>query len=120
MVAQALLGLRRPDGYRDVEWIAATWWGNDWVTLLVAVPLLAGTHVITQSGSTRATLLYLGMLAYAIYNYTFYLFGAAVGAPEGSLQVVGVTPTMAAARIISMVDDVFHQGVVVRLARKMR
>jgi len=50
----------------------------------------------------------------------FVLYGAAVGAPEGSLQVVGVTPTMSAARIISMVDDVFHQGVVVRLARKMR
>ena len=50
----------------------------------------------------------------------FVLFGAAIGAPEGSLQVVGVTPTMAAARITSMVDDVFRQGVVVRLARKMR
>jgi hypothetical protein len=49
----------------------------------------------------------------------FVLYGSAVGSPEGSLQVVGVTPSMAAARITSMVDDVFHQGVVVRLARKM-
>jgi len=23
-----------------VEWIKATWFGNDWVTLMVAVPLL--------------------------------------------------------------------------------
>lgn len=39
---------------------------------------------------------------------------------EGRLQVVGVTPDMASARILSMDDVVFKQGVVVRLARKMR
>lgn len=39
--------------------------------------------------------------------------------PRGRLQVVGLTDTMAAARIISMEDDVFRQGIVVRLARKM-
>lgn len=49
----------------------------------------------------------------------FVLFGAAVGAPEGRLQVIGLSPNIAAARILSMVDDVFHQGVVVRLARSM-
>ena len=38
----------------------------------------------------------------------------------GRLQVVGVTPAMAAARILAMNDAVFRQGVVVRLARKMR
>jgi hypothetical protein len=54
-----------------------------------------------------------------VHGDEFVLYGAAVGAPEGSLQVIGVTPTMAAARITSMVDDVFRQGVVVRLARKM-
>jgi hypothetical protein len=50
----------------------------------------------------------------------FVLYGSVIGAPEGSLQVVGVTSNTASARITSMVDDVFHQGVVVRLARKMR
>jgi hypothetical protein len=49
----------------------------------------------------------------------FVLYGAEVGSAEGALQVVGVTQSMAAARILSMVDDVFHQGVVVRLSRKM-
>lgn len=39
---------------------------------------------------------------------------------EGRLQVVGVTPGMASARIVAMDDEVFRQGVVVRLARKMR
>lgn len=50
----------------------------------------------------------------------FVLYSSVVGAPEGSLQVIAVTPNTASARIISMVDDVFRQGVVVRLARKMR
>jgi len=49
----------------------------------------------------------------------FVLYSAVFGAAEGALQVVGVTANTAAARITSMVDDVFHQGVIVRLARKM-
>jgi hypothetical protein len=40
MVAQSTLGLLLPDQYRDMEWIRATWFGNDWVTLLLAAPLL--------------------------------------------------------------------------------
>jgi len=50
----------------------------------------------------------------------FVLFGSTTGAREGVLQVVAVTPNMASARIQSLVDDVFRQGVVVRLARTMR
>jgi len=50
----------------------------------------------------------------------FVLYGEATADnPRGSLQVVGLTDNMAAARIMSMVDDVFRQGVVVRLVRKM-
>jgi hypothetical protein len=50
----------------------------------------------------------------------FVLYGAATANDErGSLQVVGVTDRMASARISSMADNVFHQGVVVRLVRKM-
>ena len=50
----------------------------------------------------------------------FVRYGSVAGAQEGSLQVIGVTTNTASARIRSMVDDVFDQGVVVRLARKMR
>ncbi len=50
----------------------------------------------------------------------FILYGDAIPtAREGSLQVIGVRQTTAAARILSMRDDVFQQGVVVRLARTM-
>jgi hypothetical protein len=50
----------------------------------------------------------------------FVLYGEATAErPRGSLQVVGLTDNMAAARIMSMVDNVFRQGIVVRLVRKM-
>ena len=49
----------------------------------------------------------------------FVLFGATANDARGSLQVVGVTQRMVSARISSMADNVFSQGIVVRLARKM-
>lgn len=78
MAAQAALGLLFPSGYRDAEWIRATWWGNDWITLLVAAPLLAAASRAAVAGSLRARLLTLGLLGYGVYNYSFYLFGAAL------------------------------------------
>ena len=78
MTAQSVLGLVFPGQYRDVEWIKAAWFGNDWVTLTVAVPLLIGATLTARGGSTRALLLWMGVLGYAAYNYAFYLFGAAL------------------------------------------
>jgi hypothetical protein len=53
-------------------------------------------------------------------EYEYLNRDAGADVVEGRLQVVGLTPGMAAARILSMDDAVFHQGIVVRLARKMR
>jgi len=78
MGAQAALGLTFQAQYRDVAWIKATWFGNDWVTLLAAVPLLAVALVLARHGSIRGLLLWLGMLGYVAYNYAYYLFGAAL------------------------------------------
>jgi hypothetical protein len=80
MLAQAALGLLFRAQYRDAEWIATTWLGNDWVTLGIVLPLLAATLKLTRRGSHRALLLWLGLLGYAVYNYAFYLFGAALNA----------------------------------------
>ena len=76
MAAQAALGLAMPGQYRDPEWIRAAWYGNDWLTLLAAVPLLWTGQRQACRGSVRGVLLVLGISAYAIYNYAFYLFGA--------------------------------------------
>ena len=50
----------------------------------------------------------------------FVLFSDAVRTDvRGRLQVVGVTPNSATARVVSLSDDVFRQGVIVRLVRQM-
>jgi len=80
MFAQALMGIVLSEQYRDAEPIRAMWIGNDWVTLVLAVPLLLAGVVHADRGSTRGLLVSLGMVAYAIYNYAFYVFGAALNA----------------------------------------
>jgi hypothetical protein len=70
-------GLFAPGLYRDNALVAAGWYGNDLVTLVVAVPLLVVALLGAWGGSRRAYLVWMGLLAYAIYNYAFYLFGAA-------------------------------------------
>jgi hypothetical protein len=80
MVSQASMGLVFPAVYRDVEWIRAAWYGNDWVTLAIASPLLVTGLVRATGGSVRGLLLWLGLIGYAVYNYAFYLFGAALNA----------------------------------------
>ena len=74
------MGLFFQTAYRDVDWIRATWFGNDWVTLVVAVPLLVAGLVRAASGSIRGLVLWLGLIGYAVYNYAFYLLGAALNA----------------------------------------
>lgn len=80
MTVQAALGLAFEDVYRDGAWVKATWFGNDFVTLVVAVPLLVAAIVLVRRGSVRGTLLWLGMLGYTFYNYAYYLFGVALNA----------------------------------------
>jgi hypothetical protein len=78
MLVQSVLGLVWSDQYRDVDWIRATWYGNDWITLVAAVPLLWFGRLRAARGSVRGLLVVLGLAGYAVYNYAFYLFGAAL------------------------------------------
>jgi hypothetical protein len=80
MVAQSMLGRIFPGQYRDVEWIRLTWFGNDWVTLVVGGPLLVASLLLARRGSMRGSLLWLGMLGYGAYNYAYYMLGAALNA----------------------------------------
>lgn len=65
------------DLYRDNDWVRPQLLGNDMVTLIVAVPMLLLGLYFWQQGSQRARLVWLSMLVYMLYNYAFYLFGAA-------------------------------------------
>lgn len=71
--------------YRDNTFVKTTWLGNDWVTLVIAVPILVAAMVFAfrkdHSGSSKsagsAQLVWMGILDYMLYNYAFYLFGSA-------------------------------------------
>ncbi len=65
------------DLYRDNLLVSAAWFGNDLITLLLATPLFVLSLVYVKRGSQPALLVWLGMLFYTLYNYAFYLFGAA-------------------------------------------
>ena len=79
----------------------------------------AGNHTLTDIG--HVAFLDLGSDDGIAVGDEFVLYGASIPtAEDGLLQVVGVTETMASARVLSMADNVFRQGVVVRLANKMR
>jgi hypothetical protein len=78
MAAQAVTGIAAPGEYRDAAWITATWFGNDWLTFAIAVPLLLAGLAGARRGSPRAFLLWAGCVGYAVYNYAFYLLGAAL------------------------------------------
>jgi hypothetical protein len=66
--------------YRDNAFVQLAWWVNDRVTLYLGVPLLLAAFIAALRGSLRGRLLWLGMLWYLVYNYAFYLFGAAFNA----------------------------------------
>ena len=94
----------------------------------VAQEIAGGSEAMIMGFAGRQVLNDLGHIAFLdlgsgdgiTVGDEFVLYGAATANDvRGSLQVVGVTQTMAAARISTMADNVFRQGVVLRLVRKM-
>lgn len=77
----SLLGLFWEHLYQDSnELILTGWWINDWVTLVVAVPLFAFSLLMIKNESLTGYALLLGLMMYSVYNFSFYLFGAAFNA----------------------------------------
>ena len=74
----SVAGLTIKDLYQDgSSWATAALRGGDLVTLAVAVPILVVAMVMANRGSARARLVWIGALAYTVYNFAFYVFGAA-------------------------------------------
>jgi hypothetical protein len=71
----SIAGVAWPGLYRDPDVIAAQAIGQDWVTLLLAVPALAIGLVAARRGSRLARIVALGVLGYAAYAYALYAFG---------------------------------------------
>jgi hypothetical protein len=73
----SLGGLFMKDLYRDNALVVAAWQGNDIVTLFVVVPIMLAALFFLKRDSKKAQLFWMGSLLYMIYNYMFYMFGAA-------------------------------------------
>jgi hypothetical protein len=64
--------------YRDNAFVKSAWFHNDIVTLVLAIPILILSLILSFRGSDRAKLVWLGSLFYMTYNFGFYLFGASL------------------------------------------
>src|SRR5512135_146661 len=76
MVAASAMGLFVQDLYAEGAWAREALRGGDLVTLVLAAPLLLLSLLLSMRGSRRAQAAWVGMLAYGVYNYAFYTFGA--------------------------------------------
>ncbi len=78
MVAQSVLGLAVDGLYPEQTWAVAALRGNDLVTLVLVVPLLAGAALLSRRHpSTPSVAVWLATLFYGLYNYAYYAFGTA-------------------------------------------
>ena len=76
MVIASAAGLLIDGLYTDGAWAREALRGGDLTTLAVAVPLLIGSLVFARRGSQAAQAVWLGVLAYSVYNYAYFAFGA--------------------------------------------
>jgi hypothetical protein len=76
MVGASSAGLIVDDLYPDGPWAREALRGGDLTTLLLAAPMLLLSLVFVRRGSQRAQVVWLGTLAYSVYNYAYYAFGA--------------------------------------------
>ena len=77
MAVTSAIGLLNDDLYRDGAWAREALRGGDLTTLVLVAPILAIAVVLVRRGSRRAVAVWLGALAYGVYNYAYYAFGAA-------------------------------------------
>jgi len=88
--------------YRDNLFVTSVWRGNDIITLCLALPLLLISMRLVFRGSSRARLVWMGVLDYMLYNYAFYLFGARFNA--FFLVYVAITGLSLFALIFGLLD----------------
>lgn len=68
------VGLLVPEFYRDAEVLLPQLYGQDLLTLVIAVPVLAGALYSAHRGSLRGYVVWLGVTGYLLYTYASYAF----------------------------------------------
>ena len=61
----------------DTAWATGALRGGDLATLVLVVPGVIAATLLARRGSVRARLVWGGLLGYGVYNFAFYVFGAA-------------------------------------------
>ena len=75
MVVQSVLGRVFPGQYRDVEWIRATWFGNDSVTLILALSRIDVADVAASFRPKTPVRIVGGYLVFVAVGLTFVWIG---------------------------------------------
>ena len=76
MLAASSAGLFVEGLYPDDPWAREAFRAGDLVTMALVAPALITSLIMSARGSTRATLGWMGMLGYSVYNYAYFVFGA--------------------------------------------
>ena len=80
MVVASAAGLLVDGLYRDGPWAREALRGGDLTMIAVAAPVLIASMLLARQGSLAAQAVWLGALAYSLYNYAYYVFGATFNA----------------------------------------
>jgi hypothetical protein len=103
----------------DLVFTAAGYKGQDAVTLLLAIPLLAVTTVLTRRGSQRGGLLLAGVLAWFLYAYLSMAFGAAYNSLFLVYVVLFSASFFALVRLLTSIDlSTLPAQILARLPRR--
>jgi hypothetical protein len=114
-IGAGLTGLLVDGAYGDVPAVTALARGSDAVAVVVGVPLLGLALVAAARGSVRAHLVWLGMLAYLVYDYAYFVYGATFN----DLFVVHVAIFVASAFALGLaLMDLDVTGVGARFGRR--
>lgn len=73
-VVATVVGLLVPGFYRDAPVLLPQLYGQDLLTLLVAVPALVASLYFAVRGSLRGYVVWLGVTGYLLYTYASYAF----------------------------------------------
>ncbi|MFT7149056.1 MAG: hypothetical protein ACI82Q_000913 [Nonlabens sp.] len=72
-----VIGITNNNIYLDGDWASAQWLGQDWVTLIIGMPLLlVSSWKVILKRSLVWELVLGGVLFYLVYIYAFFLFEA--------------------------------------------
>lgn len=79
MVAVSIVGLLQTDHIYPSEELIQFFLPNDFINLLIGLPILLGSMWLSRRGKLVGLLLWPGALLYVLYNYIVYLLGMPVG-----------------------------------------